>query len=53
MCDMLNCKKTFAESVQKVRPWLKAKRGPIGFNTSCEQENSEKTKISGFAANAD
>lgn len=53
MCDMLNCKKTFAESVQKDRPWLKAKRGPIGFNTSCEQENSEKTKISGFAANAD
>ena len=53
MCDMLNCKRTFAESVQKDRPWLKAKRGPIGFNTSCEEETPKKTKVTGFAANAE
>ena len=53
MCDMLNCKRTFAESVQKDRPWLKAKRGPIGFNTSYEEETPTKTKVTGFAANAE
>ena len=53
MCDMLNCKRTFIENVQKDRPWLKAKRGPIGFNTSNEQETPAKTKVTGFAAHAE
>ncbi|MBO5698604.1 MAG: hypothetical protein J6R79_01175 [Bacteroidaceae bacterium] len=53
MCDILNCKKTFAENVQKDRPWLKAKRGPIGFNTSSEEDTPKKTKVTGFAANAE
>lgn len=53
ICDIANSKSTFAENLQKDRPWLKAKRGPIGFNTSYEEETPAKTKVTGFAANAE
>ena len=33
MCDMLNCKNTFAECLKKDRPWLNAKKSPIGFHS--------------------
>ncbi len=33
MSDMLNCKRTFADSINKQRPWMKQQRNPIGSNT--------------------
>lgn len=33
MCEMLNCKNTFAECLKKDRPWLNAKKSPIGFHS--------------------
>lgn len=34
MCDMLNCKRTLAESIKQERPWMRQKRNPIGFSSA-------------------
>lgn len=52
MSSMLECKGTLIECFNRDRPWLNAKRGPIGFNTSQNHDNDDNAINTGFAATA-
>lgn len=42
MCDMLNQKAKFRESLEKERPWMARRAGPIGFNAGVTNDDENK-----------